>query len=683
MRDGQPSWTLHDPARNQFFQLDWLSFEILSRWSLGNPDLIAEKISQQSPLNPCANDVVDVLDFLGKNQLLHLVGVGQSKAWSDAIAKRNSSVWRSVLSNYLFFRVPLVKPQAFLERVSGSLSFLFAKGFWWLSGLALLFGVFTIMRQWDVFASTFFEMNTPSGWVSYVVTLIAVKVVHELGHGLVAVRHGCKVPRMGIAFVVLTPLAYTDTTEAWKLSAKAPRLWIGAAGMMAELLLAVWSTVAWAFLPDGPLRTAAFLVCSVTWVKSLLVNLSPVMRFDGYFLLSDALNLPNLHARSFAMSRWKLREWLFTWGREPEERMSPAMTRLLVALGFFIWVYRLFLFLGIAFFVYQFFFKALGIVLFAVEILFFLALPIWSELRFWWSERAAVAKSRRARWIFGILFTSVLILSIPHSRRVKMSGRLFPHQTWNIYVPEASTVVELPLKDGEKVPEGGALFRLVSPELEHQLALVKVKEGSVAAKRAAALVNQELSSKIPLLDAELSSLAAQRNEMEASLSRLSPVSPFAGTFRSMQPDLREGEMVAKGDWLGVLFDPDDWLVEAYVPESERHLLREGAKARFTPEGSLGPVMDLWVRSVELDATRELGQEMLASVYGGSVRARYSQEKLIPETAVYRVVFKIEGFQDTSLDRIRRGRVVVYADSESILVGMWKQFLSVLWRELGF
>src|SRR5688500_3708598 len=145
------------------------------------------------------------------------------------------------------------------------------------------------------------------------------KVLHELGHAYTAHRHGCRVPAMGAAFLVLWPVLYTDTNEAWKVASRNARLQIGAAGMAAELALAACATLLWSFLPDGPLRSGVFLLSTSTWIITLAVNLSPFMRFDGYFLLSHLLNTPNLHERAFAFGRWHLREWLFGLGApEPE-----------------------------------------------------------------------------------------------------------------------------------------------------------------------------------------------------------------------------------------------------------------------------------------------------------------------------------------------------------------------------
>jgi putative peptide zinc metalloprotease protein len=152
------------------------------------------------------------------------------------------------------------------------------------------------------------------GLLAYGVTLAGGEMLHELGHGITAKRYGCRVPTMGVAFLVLWPVAYTDTNEVWKLTRRDQRLKVAAAGITTELVIAVWALLAWLWLPDGWPKAMAFLLATTTWVSTVLINASPFMRFDGYFLLSDYLQMPNLHSRAFALARWDLRERLFALG---------------------------------------------------------------------------------------------------------------------------------------------------------------------------------------------------------------------------------------------------------------------------------------------------------------------------------------------------------------------------------
>ena len=125
---------------------------------------------------------------------------------------------------------------------------------------------------------------------------------------------------------------------------------------MTELAIAAFASLLWSFLPEGALRSAAFLLATTTWLLTLGVNLNPFMRFDGYFLLSDLLEVGNLQQRSFALARWWLREQLFGFAEQPPELLPRSLRRGLVIYAFCTWLYRFFLFLGIALLVYMLFF---------------------------------------------------------------------------------------------------------------------------------------------------------------------------------------------------------------------------------------------------------------------------------------------------------------------------------------
>jgi putative peptide zinc metalloprotease protein len=681
--DGQPGWGLHDPARNRFFRLDWLSFEILQRWSLGVPAVIARNVGEQTPLRPSESDVESVLTFLSQNQLLHLAGGNTSATFAREVRERRQTGWRWVLHNYLFFRVPLVQPESLLRWLDARLRLLYSPLFWWITAGALLAGVVLVSRQWETFSATWGNLRDASGLLGLVVVVLLVKVVHEFGHGLVATHFGCRVPTMGVAFLVMTPVAYTDVNEAWKLTDRSSRLWIGAAGVLAELCLAAWATLAWAVLPDGAWRNAAFILAAVTWVKSVLINASPIMRFDGYYLLSDYLELPNLHQRAFALARWQLRELLFRLGAQPPEHFRPALRRGLVSFAWFVWIYRLVLFLGIAVFVYHTFFKALGIVLFAVEIVWFVLLPVWSELTAWYKERRSIRRSRRWIGVAGGTVTLLALTAIPIPQRVRVVGVLSPQQEFKVVTPAPAQLLELSGLDGVEVQPGDILFRLASPELDQKLARAIERERTLRAEVAAAGVDATQRPRLLTLQAALATAQAARRDAELTRAQLTPTAPFAGVLRLRDCELRPGEWLARDEHMATLVAPGPLQATGFLTEQAAHLVSEGAQARFYPENAPEQTVAMVVRAVERDATRTLSHPMLTTPFGGKLPAHLVEGELVPEQAVYRVSFDAAELDSVATNQVRRGTLVIAAGRESLLARWSRNFVSLLWREAGF
>src|SRR5262249_6975790 len=161
-----------------------------------------------------------------------------------------------------------------------------------------------------------------------------------LGHAYTAKRYGVRVPAMGLAFLVMWPYLYTDTAETWELSNNRKQFAIAAAGMAAEFTLAGFATLFWALAPEGGVKTVLFVLATSTWIMTLAINASPFMRFDGYFLLSDALDFPNLHERAGVCARWWLRTTFFQLPLAmPEPSLDRRQVRWLVAFALVTWLY--------------------------------------------------------------------------------------------------------------------------------------------------------------------------------------------------------------------------------------------------------------------------------------------------------------------------------------------------------
>ena len=468
--DGQPSWTLHDPVRGQFFRIDWPSFEVLQRWALDDPAAMAEAISSQTTLQMGAADVVAVVEFLVGNQLTQPFGAQTAAQLAQRYAQMHGTALKWLLHHYLFFRIPLWHPDAWLGRWQGVAGRLYSRGFAQLTALALVLGLSQVARHWDAFSASLVDTFNWEGLAAYGVALFVVKLLHELGHAFTAKRLGCRVPTMGVAFLVMWPVAYTDTNDSWRLTDRMQRLQVAAAGIATELMVAAWATLAWALLPDGALRSAAFVLATISWVATLAINASPFMRFDGYFILSDWLDLPNLHERSFALARWKLRETLFDLGEDPPEHFPRRQQWGLIAFAWATWIYRLVLFLGIAALVYHYFFKLLGVGLFLVEILWFVLLPFVHEWQAW-RQRWPVLRTRgRSRVSAAILLALVLLVLLPWPGRVTGSALLRPDEVWPVYATSGAQVQALPFADGAQVAAGqlnGIVSNLILQTIGH------------------------------------------------------------------------------------------------------------------------------------------------------------------------------------------------------------------------
>ena len=335
---------IHDPASNRFYRIGWAEQAMLAHWSIGRASRVVHTIARVTTLEISVEQVLAFALFLKQHQLLRASETGASRDLATMAARSKESKLKWLLHNYLFIRVPLLHPQRFLAVTAPYLAFAFTKTFGLLVLVLTLLGVGLAARQWDLFINTFADFFTLEGIAGYLLALAFAKTLHELGHAYTATRYGVRVAHMGVAFLVLWPMLYTDTSESWRLSDRNQRFRIAAAGMAVEFALAGIATLAWSLTSDGALKSALFFLATTSWIITLGINASPFMRFDGYFLLSDALDMPNLHARSFALARAALRRGLLGWNEPDPERFDPPVRRALVAFAWLTWTYRLAIF---------------------------------------------------------------------------------------------------------------------------------------------------------------------------------------------------------------------------------------------------------------------------------------------------------------------------------------------------
>jgi len=687
LADGQSSWTLHDPARNVFFRIDWPTFEILQRWGVDDAAAIAADISSATTLHLEDSDVRRVVQFLSANQLLRPQGKQSSVQLADRLAKMEGSGLKWLLHHYLFFRVPLLRPDGWLGRWQGVAGLFFTRTFAWLTLGALLLGSSQVARQWDSFSASLVDTFNWEGLASYGVAVIFVKLLHELGHAFTAKRLGCRVPTMGIAFLVMWPVAYTDTNDTWRLTDRMQRLQVASAGIITELIVAAWATLAWTLLPDGSLRSAAFVLATTSWVATLAINASPFMRFDGYFILSDWLDWPNLHDRSFALARWSLRERLFALGEEAPEHLSPSRRAGLIVFAWATWIYRLVLFVGIALLVYHFFFKLLGVLLFAVEILWFIWWPIRRELRAWGERWPQIVRRRRSRVTAAMAVGLIVLLMVPWPGRVTASGMLRPAEIWPVYAPAGARLEALPYQEGHRVEEGSVLLRLHLPDLQMRRATMLARVDGLRWQAASSSFSQEARDRWLVNEETLATAQTELAGVETELQLYEPRAPFTGRLRDLDPDLKVGQWIARKEKLALLVrDDGPWLVETWIDESAVQRVKPGDAAIFVTDGSQSTAIRLKVAAVDSDAAPVLPRPELAAQFGGHLLTREQKGQLVPERAIYRVVLHVES-DAQSLGSVAgstwRGKLAIYSRWEAPAWPYVRQAAAVLVREFGF
>jgi putative peptide zinc metalloprotease protein len=682
--NGAPSWTLFDPVRHMFFQLGKVEFRIFSRWASGSFAGMADDLKSEGVEDEEADAAVArVVEFSLANQLT-VRQLGDSViTFTQQKKAQKKAWWRWAVDNYLFFRIPLVRPARFLENTVDWVAPVWSvKALWGFAALALL-GLFLVSRQWDAFMASFLYFFSWQGLFYYALGLSAVKIIHELGHAYTATRYGCRVPSMGVSFLIMFPVLYTDTTAAWRLRSRKQRLAIDCAGVTAELMVASLSTLLWVMLPEGPLRSIFFILATSSWIMSLSINLNPFMRFDGYYVLADLLGVANLQPRAFALGKWRMRELLFDLGEEPPEDIPDRLRRGMILYAWMTWAYRLVLFIGIALLVYHLFFKLLGVILFIVEMAVFVARPIWLEMKEWHKRKGAIWGTRRGRlwpWILGVLF---ILACLPLDRNISAPAVLAPIDATAIVSGDPARIDRILVRNGQNVKAGSIIAELSAPEVDAYRSQRDVRIVQLEAQLARAPSDEKDLANRAVLERELATERAAAQGADRRRQRLVLRAPIDGVISDITPEMHPGRWLNGSETVARVVTPGRYDIQAYVEEDDHWRVEKGAMGRFVPDDLAQPSRPAKLVEQAAAALQFLDQPMLASVHGGPIAVNEDDGKrLKPRKAWYRIRFvaPVDKKKRAAIVQPLSGRIIIDAPGTSLMGGLIRSVTRIIRRE---
>ena len=681
--DGSPAWLLYDAVRNKYFTLGLTAFRLIKNWRGGEDIQNFEKKINTQGIETTGDEIKSFVGFLQQNNLI-IQPQGQGVPY---LMQQKNSLKKSWLMNlihsYLFFKIPLFTPDEWLGRTYNKVKFLGSKKIRNIIYILGFIGLFLVIQQFENFSKTFLYFFSIKGLMLYFITLVFVKCLHELGHAYIAKHHGCRVSAIGIAFLVFFPFLYTDTTDAWRLRNHKERLLINFAGIFTELHLALIATFVWRVLPEGGLKSAAFFIATTSWISSIAINVSPFMRFDGYYVFSDWLKAENLQPRSFALAKWKTRETLFGFNHKPPEEINPSRRWTFIIYAWSTWVYRLFLFIGIALLVYYFAFKVLGIILFAIEIYWFIMLPIIKEIKQWWLMRSEMRINKQTFRTTAILIITLMVLFLPWKSSMKIPAVYISEKYSKIYSPYSAKIKSVLITKDQEVVVGQNLIELYSPELDkdinsirRKILLTKTKINRMSGTSGNMDEYLTYNQRLIALQSELSGLTKTKEKLVIKAPNKGKVKDLVSLSNEM--------WVSNLDQLLGIVHYGTGNVKAFIREEHIDRFQENTPAVFIPNDGDHKKIHLISSKLDLSSVNNLPYIALSSIHSGPIAIRNftsGEYQYRPETAHYVADFKL--VNKSSIKFELPGYVHVEGNRYSPFVKFFRNVFSVLIRESGF
>ena len=562
---GREYWTVKDPLALRYYRFEEEEFAILNMLDgQTSVDQIRERFeSQFAPQRLSAAQLQHLLSMLHQSHLLVADAPGQGGQLQLRDRQRQRRQWLAALANPLAIRFRGVDPDRFLAWLNTRCGWLFSLPAAAAALLLALAALLLVAAEFDVFCSrlpafqAFFAVNN---WLWLAAVLLVTKVIHEIGHGLACKRFGGECHEMGLMLLVFTPCLYCNVSDAWMLKSRWRRAAIGAAGMYVELILASLATLVWWFSEPGLVNHLALNVMFVCSVSTLLFNANPLMRFDGYYILADLLEIPNLRQKSAAVIQRKLGAWLLGVRERPDPflparrrwlfaaySLASAIYGWLVAVSIFWLLYRVLEPYGL---------KVVGQLLGLAMIASLIVVPLVRLCHFLLQPARVqdVNKLRAAISLSAIAAVAGIILCVPLPYYVACTFEVQPRDGQSVYVDVPGELREVHVRGGA-VAAGQPLARLDDVEL--RLAEQRLfSQRSDLAVRIAGIRQRAHSDDQALLELAqtqeaLAALDRQIARLQVDLAKLTIRAPAAGVI--VPPPARSDRSPAKlklASWTG-------------------------------------------------------------------------------------------------------------------------------------
>jgi len=462
---------------------------------------------------------------------------------------------------------------------------------------------------------------------------------------------------------------YADVTDTWRLREARSRLAVASAGLIAEMTLAIYATALWILNPVPALSSFFLHLALAIWISSLLVNGNPLMRFDGYHILSDLLGEKNLQARSFAAVKSFLRYQIgFT-------RKKIEVKRVHLIYGFASIAYRIILITGIALVLYHLAFRLLGIILFAVEIWLFLLAPLWHEIRAMNDLRRLSpdpARLRRSAMIAGLIF---VIMFVPFSSQTGAPAIATWQKVISVYTRDAGRAVHDLEKTPHRVALNDQLLALTHPDLVARLEQSEMALSILHTRRAHMVVSDPDRTHIQSVEAEIDLEQAKAQALRDQLATLSPHAPDQGSFWP-RDDVQAGEWLGARSLVGQIVEGLPRAI-AFVSERDLASIHIGAEAVFTDDFGKTSLNGR-VTHIDLAASPIIPFPELSSLHGGPLEARNMGRNILVSTmSIYRVEIELER---SAYGARTMGSVRIYGSRRSLAMRAATGLIAVFRRE---
>ena len=615
---GEPRYVVRDAIRFRSHSLSVTDYRVLMALNNHKPlgDIYLQLVKEGLLTVSCEERFYSHIVNLNQRGLLSLPIADPQRLYQRFEAKRKTRR-RQMMASLLCFQMPLWNPNRFLKRTAIYSRILFTRPFFLCWLMALISSLAIVFARWDDFRSSLGSILALQNVPLIVGLIVGLKAWHEFGHAFACKYFGGDVPEMGALFIVGAPCAYVDASAAWGFSNRWHRVVVNLAGMYCESMIAICAVFVWNFTTASLLNSVAHYTVLVSTVVTLAFNMNPLMRFDGYYVVSDAMNMPNLRQESMGAAHRLLKRVVLGL-RDGSDSRSALKTFGLATFGVASMIYKVIVMLGICTIV-AYRVPAVGLGLGALYLGHTVFAMSKKTVEYLVSHPETQPVRRRAIAVAAAMIGGLPLLSLtlPVTRTVTLAG-VVGRQIEHIIRTEAPGFLRLErAQTGDHIQNGQIVASLRNPELRLQRLKTRKEVESLNAELLTALISdRSIARKI---ERRLATAKAEWTHLNELVNQMDVASPFGGQITQSQLERRSGMFLAAGEPL-MTVSSGDWIVRAVASAEELETARtsvgEAVEVRFAQSPNV--TFQARVVNVAKIGTRRMEHAELTHVGGGTI-----------------------------------------------------------------
>ncbi len=527
---------------------------------------------------PERNEIVQLLSQLNAAGTLNLqTPIDINRLMIQPEKESGAALSKKMQGNLLFFRVALADPEKFLVAIQPYIRVLFSKMFFLISLFLIAAACLQLVLHWQSFSTDVFErLLTLENSFLLILIYPVVKGVHELAHAFAVKIRGGEVHEMGVMVLVFMPLPYVDASSASAFQSKWRRIVVGFAGIFVELILAALAVLFWVSAEPGILRTIAFNVIVKCGASTLLFNGNPLVKFDGYYILSDLIEIPNLGQRSLRYIGYLVKKYLLGVQGDipPESSLSEKIW--LTVYGVSSFLYRIAVIVSIIWYV-SLKFMNIGILLGVYGCVQMVIRPVMRKIIFVYQDPACQQFRRsillRISGILMCLIAFFMLVPFPHLDI--MEGVVWLPEDAHLRPGGDGVVSRIVARPDSQVQRGDLLIECVNSELNGRLAVLESQLREYRLRYGAAIAVD--TTEAQMIREQIAPLKRRVARYREQIHDMTIFSPSDGRFVLPDSQDLQGRFVHKGELLGYVISDAINTVRVAVVQKDLELVRSSRR----------------------------------------------------------------------------------------------------------